>query len=172
MKKYIAILIIGLILSAGCISQQEPEKYTYVIKKHGIEYVFKNPIENASLIPVNNEAEILDEILTTKKVRITFESQDIDNIVFQLAGVDTSSKLSHFYTYGQGRFVNMGAQELINLTASDRANATIILMKGPNTGAISTSVYMDENSWIIIEGSDQKNLTLAADRFALIYLKD
>jgi len=172
MKPYLMILIIGLVVSAGCISQQEPEKYTYVIKKHGIEYIFTNSIENASLIPVDNESQILDEITTTRKVRITFESQTTDNIAFQLAGIDTSSKLAHFYIYGQGRFVDMGAEELINLTANDRENATIIQLKGPNTGATDTSVYMDPNGWIVIEGSDQKNLTLAADRFALIYLKD
>jgi len=96
MKPYLMILIIGLVVSAGCISQQEPEKYTYVIKKHGIEYIFTNSIENASLIPVDNESQILDEITTTRKVRITFESQTTDNIAFQLAGIDTSSKLAHF----------------------------------------------------------------------------
>ena len=172
MKQYLMILIIGLVVSAGCISQQEPEKYTYVIKKHGIEYIFSNPIENASLIPVINETEILNEILTTTKVRMTFESHEVDNIAFQLAGVDTSSKLSHFYVYGQGRFVDMGAEELINLTEDDKANATIIQLKGPNTGATDTSVYLDQNGWIIIQGTHQKNLTLAADRFALIYLRD
>ncbi|MBI2583579.1 MAG: hypothetical protein HYW25_02840 [Candidatus Aenigmarchaeota archaeon] len=167
----LAVLMISfLLVTAGCISQQEPEKQTFVIRKHGIEYLFSNPIENSSLVPVENEDEILQKILTAETVKITFESHEEDNIVFQLAGVEMASKLSHFYVYGQGRFVDVKAAEISGI--SPKENETVILMKGPNTGADGTSIHLSLDEIIVVEGDTEKNLMLATDRLALIYLKE
>ena len=167
----LSFLIIALVLiTAGCIGQTIPPEETYSIKKFGIEFVFSNPLENVSRIPLSDESLVFEKIVLSPSVRITFEPGSEDNTAFQLAGVEIASKLSHFYVYGQGRFVSVQAVELPELNRTE--GATVIRMKGPGTGAQGTSVFVDSSGDIIVEGTSRQNLTLAADRLALVYLQN
>lgn len=181
--------IFSIVLVSGCINQ-EPEKPQQVLEitKDGITYQFTNNIFDSMKIPLNEGAEIKRLVKYASAVSVVFDNSSTeDNAYFTVINYNMITKLTHYYAYSRGKFVDESFYPVyvINdgkLLKKDKINNTwldynftldsiewpVLYLKGPNTGAIETSVTLDYDRKIIyIQGTDYRNLSLAADRFVL-----
>lgn len=169
----VVISIISIILISGCVQQEKPITNITI---GNVEYSFSNDIREAMKVPVANRSSIQELALLSQEIHIVFdcsvaeEKPSISVSAFNVVSIIQNylvahGSFTHFDTYCfQGeKWYNSTDNE------AQKPAGTILWFKGPKTGANGTSVYV-ENTTITIEGTDHKNMTLAADAFSLAVL--
>ncbi|MBI5332616.1 MAG: hypothetical protein HZB65_03520 [Candidatus Aenigmarchaeota archaeon] len=177
------ISLIIVIAVSGCINQEETPKELYNITKDGVEYVFLNNIYDTMNMSVEDGSSIRKTINEPLSVKIAFNgSNSEDNAYFSVVSYNLVEKLKNYYIYTRGKMVDFSA---VNLNGSEQFpyGSTIILLKGPNTGANITRVYYDNacvyngvvvakfSRCIVIEGTDYSGLVKASERLMLFLLE-
>ena len=173
-KSFYILILISIVLATGCIGQQQ---YAKTLEKDGVEYQFSDNIYDSMKIPVYDEDFILDRIrFGPEKITVVFNGSSLeDNAYFATVGFNVAHKLANFFTYSQGRFVNITALDINNNVT--QIPGSIIYMKGPNTGAEGNSVSLSNltvgnntYSIVVMQGTTYQNLSQAGDRLILLVL--
>ncbi len=174
--KYAAILsIIVLALVAGCL-QEQPLKEIVIPGQEAI-YVFTYDIRESIKAASDNEKTIRSLFVDSVSMNIVYDgSSNQDNAYFIVALTNIGNKLRP-YMANTGRFVKFDYYYYIgdywyNSTDDivDKPNLTgpTLMLKGPETGATETSVRLNDNNTVVVQGTSYRNLTLAADKLSLI----
>lgn len=183
------LLLISIVLVSGCVNQEpEKPKALFNITKDGVDYQFTNNIFDSMKIPINNGSEIKRFIKYASAVSVVINStsDEIDGSYIVII-YNTVEKLKHYYIYSRGKFVDeyfykkyrIKDDKLLKWSYEnntwvespvgiDSIEWPVLYFRGHDAGAAETSVTLDESGKIIyIQGTDYRNLSLAADRFAL-----
>lgn len=161
MKKVI-LLVLALVILSGCAQKNELMQ----LKINGENYDFSEDIRQSIKIPVQNVSEIYS-MLKNQNIVIAFNgSSGKDNGYFAVAAYNLVFKMSK-YRAQEGMPANFSSAVFENLTV--QKDDTVIIFKGPNTGASENSVSLAGNI-IVVQGMTYKNITLASDRLSLLML--
>lgn len=173
------LMLIGVILIAGCVQEQEPVTELYV-PGHGNQiYAFTNDIRESLLVKTNDPESIKDIGKSLVKLNIVFDgSNEQDNAYFRVVLVNLAAKLPTYYSY-EGRLMyfdpyyfigekwyNSSSEEIQMPAFSE----PVLWFSGPSTGANETSLTL-ENNTIYLRGESYKGLTLAGDKLALLFFQ-
>lgn len=174
-----AILVIALVFIAGCVQQQEQPITEISVPGHGQVYTFANDIRQSIKVRAESAQEIRDLFRSERHWNIVFNGSDEkDNGAFRVALIDITSKVPFYFAY-EGKtttidtyyFLSENGTQWYNATAAPIAEPQLpgltLWLKGPATGAAGTSVTL-QNKTVLLQGTSQKNLSLAADRLVLI----
>lgn len=180
----LGILIAAVILVSGCTEQKDEPLLKLRIPNQGNQiYEFTNDLREAIKVPVNDEEALFYFVRDNEGFNIVFDgSNPEDNARFQVTVFNIITKLFTFFPY-EGRILkseNFPAYYYINdngnrvwynsvneqIDEPDLSEPTLWL-KGPNTGAEETSVFIDGNT-VFIQGTDSKGVGMAGDKFILI----
>lgn len=164
------LLILPIVIIAGCIGQAPESEPLLRLRDgdHCIEYAFKTDIHEIGEIPIQGKLQIQETLLFNDRLNIQFEPNEDDNSGFALAAFAISNKLTIYNIQVLGRFYDVGSYELGNETGLAGANLTL---RGPNTGAVDTSVRLEGNT-IIVQGLTNEDVDKAGERLALVVLED
>jgi hypothetical protein len=176
-KKFLEIaVVISILLIAGCIDQQ-PAKELYNFTKDGVEYVFDNNIYYSLAVPMQEHEQIVAAVRNASYIAITFNgTNQTENSWYLVVSWNLVERLRNYYEYTQGRFMRnyIKGYELGELSAAMAngtlpANAVVIELRGPAAGANATSVEIvpSNRTWILVQGVNFRNLTMAGDALAL-----
>ena len=103
-----------------------------------------------------------------------------DNGMFRLALIDISAKVPFYLAY-EGKsmvidiyyFTDFGGVQWFNANNEEIEKPALggftLWLKGPATGATETSVTLEDKT-VLLQGTSQKNLSLAADKLSLIVM--
>lgn len=169
-----SLLIISVVLVSACVQQQQ-EITEIVIPGHPQVYSFSNDLREVLKVPVYGKPEIQQLFLTSDSIDIVFNgTSGQDNAYFTIVALNTVSKLQTYAT-NEGNalrfrtfyFVDDKWYNSTNEVIDEPQLRTTIWMKGPETGAVDTSVSVDGNI-ITIQGTSYRNLTIAGDRLVLV----
>ncbi|MBI4895461.1 MAG: hypothetical protein HY831_03125 [Candidatus Aenigmarchaeota archaeon] len=185
MKKFyfiFIILIISVVVISGCINQEEPKKEAYNFTKDGVEYTFNNNIYDSLNISIQDEKYVKASIDSAQSVIVLFNGSSLeDNSYFSVVSYNIVEKIKNYFVYSKGQIVDFKAID-IEQNHTIPGGSTVIFLRGPSTGAHGTSVYYDGNcivnnvsiapfnNCIVVQGTDYKNFSLAADRLILSVL--
>ncbi|MFH0837009.1 MAG: hypothetical protein V1870_02680 [Candidatus Aenigmatarchaeota archaeon] len=175
------IFIFLIIAVSGCINQQEEPKRLYNITQDGVEYIFLNNIYDTMNMTIEDSVNVNKTLYSPLKVIVAFNgSSTEDNAYFSVVSYNLVEKLKNHYIYTRGILTEF---EAINLEEKKPSVAsTIIVLKGPNTGANSTRIYYDNacivdgvmisqySRCVIIEGADYNGLVIASERLVLFLM--
>lgn len=179
----VAIIFISVVFISGC-TEQQAEIKEITIDGHGNQvYQFSYDIRESQKIASDDPLAISMLVANSDYMNIVFDGSDNqDNGYFQVVLINIVQKLTTYYSYEGKAFSGLpiyyyitenntivwynSAQE--NITEPDLSGTTLWLL-GPSTGANETSVRLNNNT-IYIQGTSYKNLTLAGDKFALIFM--
>ncbi len=186
---FFILLVTLLVFASGCVNQEQPKPLEVKeITKDGITYEFTNNILDSMNISINNATEIKRIVKYAAAVSIVFNSTtEEDNSYFTVINYNMVGKLTHYYAYSRRKYVDetfyniytIKGDKLLKFDRSinnwtespvgiDNIEWPVLYMKGPNTGASETSVSLDLDGRIVyIQGTNYRNLSLAADRFVL-----
>jgi hypothetical protein len=161
MKNLLPILIIVMVLLAGCSEKKEPITRLIV---DGVEYVFSEDVFESLKIPVYSPPNIT-QAMNASHIYITFnDTNSTENSYFTVAAYNIVFKLTRQRLW-ELREVNFTVVPLKNLTA----NMTPVLMLVGPSEANTTSVVGFDNL-TIVRGTSFKNMTMAADRLSLLLM--
>jgi|GEM_PF-1816485 len=176
-------MIVSVVAISGCINQEEPKKELRKFTKDGVEYIFNNNIYDSLNISIQDEQYVKASIDSAQSIIIAFNGSSLeDNSYFSVVSYNVVEKLKNYFVYSKGQ-INIDFKAIdIEQNKTIPGGATLIFLRGPNTGARGTSVYYDGNcivnnvsiasfnSCIMVQGTDYKNFSLAADKLILSVL--
>ena len=172
--KALAVLLFSIIFVSACIEQPREIK-EITIPGHGSQvYTFSNDIKTASKVFANDEQSIRNIFLQNERIMLIFDgSSQQDNAYFTVVATNLG-KIQTYLAY-EGRIFSFEPIYFIDEKWYDRTGTEILKpelnnslwLKGPSTGANGTSVTVEGNT-IYLQGTDYKNLTLAADKLVLV----
>lgn len=153
------IIVLLVILVSGCTSQALTE-----IQIGRYVYIFNYNIYDSIKISVNNRDGVHDLIWNSDEIHITFDGGTADDPYFSIVGFNIVSKLNIYFS-------DLGKQKTFVPEESDNATFeyTTIYLKGPNTGAKTTSIELVDNM-IIVQGMTYEELEKAGDKLVIIVL--
>lgn len=178
MRYAVFLALIISVAIAGCVQPEQP--ITEIeIPGHPQIYVFSNDIRQSILVKAESQQEMHDLFQNERRLNIVFNGTDeLDNGMFRIALIDISSKIP-FYFAAEGKstaidiyyFLAENGTQWYNSTEDrieqPRLNGLTLWLQGPATGAVETSVTLDGKT-VLLQGTSQKNVSLAADKLALI----
>ena len=166
--------LVVLIFLIACTQQEVKE---ILIPRHNVIYTFSYDIRESLGVPAENAAEIIETTSRNERVIFVFNgSSEKDNALFAVTSFNIVSKLDQYF-YNEGASVYFDVYYLVNDTWYNKTkgvqtpdlSGTVIWLKGPDTGAQRTSVYM-KDGYIFVEGTDEKGVVLAGDRLVLLVM--
>ncbi len=170
------LFIAMLIFLVAC--TQTGEIKELALPRHNTIYVFSYDVRESLRVPMESRAEIIETFSQNNKVTIVFNgSSEKDNAYFAVTSFNIVSKLDQYF-YNEGAPLSFDVIYNVNGTWYNKTKdpqttpvitGAVIWLKGPNTGAERTAVYMS-NGYIFVEGTDSKNLGLAGDRLSLFLM--
>ncbi|MBI2580121.1 MAG: hypothetical protein HYW27_04435 [Candidatus Aenigmarchaeota archaeon] len=171
------ILVIAVILIAGCVQEEAPVNEVS-IPGHAEVYTFSNDIRDAIKVNATEPAE-MRKMFYKGQMNVVFDgSSQQDNAYFTVVMSNIMAKVPTYLAY-EGVFIKFQPYYFIGDTWYDKNGneiekpdfgGPVLWLKGPATGAEETSVKL-ENATIILQGTSYKELTLAADKLALVAMK-
>ncbi len=172
---FLILSIVALVFATGCL-QEQPLKEIVIPGQEAV-YVFTYDIRESIKVASDNEKNIRSLFVDSASMNIVYDgSSNQDNAYFRVALINIGEKLRP-YMANTGRFVEFNYYYYIgdywyNSTDDiiDMPNTTMatLILKGPETGATETSVRLQDNNTIALQGTSYRNLTLAADKLSLI----
>jgi len=175
MKQFmIYFLLVALVFLSACTQQEIKELF---IQRHNTVYTFSYDIRESLGVPVEDHLQIIETMSRDEKIIFVFNgTSEKDNAYFAVTSFNIVAKLDQYF-YNEGVFASFdvyyfendtwynrtGSQESLDLTG------IVIWLKGPDTGAQRTAVYM-KDGYIFVEGTDSKNIVLAGDRLVLLFM--
>ena len=161
MRKKIILILLILIIVSGC-----ADKGLHKITIGNTVYQFIQDIKQSQLVPIENSTEIYQLVKISDKINIAFEPGKGDEGIFQVVAFNIVRKTQQYYA-------DLGWTKQFNTVFLNETilpdNETNIWLRGPNTGATNTSVYLI-NTTIVVQGETNKSLEMAADRLSLTIL--
>ncbi len=176
--RHVFFALIAIVLAAGCVQQEQP--ITEIsIPGHAQIYTFSNDIRQSILVKAENEQEIHSLFQNERHVNIVFNGTDeLDNGMFRIALIDINAKIP-FYFASQGKgttidvyyFISDNVTQWYNFRSEPipepELSGLTLWLRGPATGATETSITL-QGKTVLLQGTSQKNLSLAADKLVLI----
>ncbi len=173
--KYFYLIIVAAVFISGCAQQEIKELY---ISRHNVVYTFSHDVRESLNVPLDDSAQIIETMSRNERIIFVFNGSSAqDNAFFAVTSFNIVSKLDQYF-FNEGAFVYFDVYYFLNDTWYNKTehvqqnpdlSGTVIWLKGPNTGAQRTAVYM-KDSYIFVEGTDSKNLALAGDRLVLLVM--
>ncbi len=169
-----AIAVFAVITVTGCVQQTQPITNITI---DGVDYSFANDVREALKVPVSNRFQIQQLIIYSKNISVIFDcSVSEEKPAISVAAYNAVSTIKN-YLVSHGTFAYFNTycfrgEQWYNATDNETEKpqlGTTLWFRGQKTGANETSVNI-ENTTIVIQGTDYKNLTLAADAFSLAVL--
>ena len=170
-----SLLLLALIFLVACAQQEVKE---ILIPRHNVIYTFSYDIRESLGVPAENAAEIIETTSRNNRVIFVFNgSSEKDNALFAVTSFNIVSKLDQYF-YNEGASVYFDVYYLVNDTWYNKTkevqqnldlSGTVVWLKGPDTGAQRTVVYM-KDGYIFVEGADEKGVVLAGDRLVLLVM--
>ncbi|MAH42191.1 hypothetical protein CL614_00485 [archaeon] len=163
----IAATVIFILIQPGT-----PENVTKIIYQDQ-KYMFSHDIYDSDKITMENRDAIL--ILLNSVIDIEVVFNDTGDSVkdfpyFTTSGYNIVYKIQQYSVYTQTRFLNITTTPL----SESLLDKTTIMLKGPNSGAVETSIttLQSENGGniILVQGLTHKELEMAGDKLVLAYL--
>lgn len=133
------------------------EKELKEIMVNGTLYIFNTNLYETIKVQSDSENEIKNIFERSAKLCINFDnSSSEDNSAFLISSFNIVYKILRYYN-------SRGMEKKIEVCNEEPK----IELRGPNTGAIETSVRL-VNRTIIVQGTTAKKLEMAADKLILI----
>lgn len=175
----IIVTILIVVAISGCTQPQNSNDATELqLPGQPVVYSFSNPVKQALAYSISDSGLIRYSVLSSKDIDIVFDgSSKEDNAYFQTTLFNIVQKIQTYSVYN-GRIINFNTYYFIGDTwfysTDNEINKTksenvVVWIKGPNTGAGENSVSIANNT-VYVQGTNYKNLTLAADRLVLAVL--
>ncbi len=154
----IVVIVVMLAFAAYLLSQHSERNLSVVIGFR--EYVFSHPAGEIGKVRIYGDVPVADFFFNNSEFTVTFDpSDERDNGYFSKIGFNLVSKLNYFFIDRNERKV-FRAKIYNELNESDR---NIILLRGPNSGAIKNGISLEGNT-LIIEGLTYDELEKASER--------
>ncbi|MBI4170158.1 MAG: hypothetical protein HY514_00550 [Candidatus Aenigmarchaeota archaeon] len=176
--RHVFFALIAVVLVAGCVQQDLPIT-EITIPGHTQIYTFNNDIRQSILVKAESEPEIFTLFQNERHLNIVFNGTDeLDNGMFRIVLIDINAKIP-FYFASQGKgttidvyyFISDNGTQWYNFRSEPIPEPALkgltLWLKGPATGATETSITLQDKT-VLLQGTSQKNLSLAADKLVLI----
>ena len=167
-------LIIAVIFISACVQQEIKELY---IPRHNVVYTFSYDVRESLNVPLDDSTQIIETMSRNERIIFVFNgSSTEDNAYFAVTSFNIVSKLDQYF-FNEAASVYFDVIYFINDTWYNKTeqpqnpdlSGTVIWLKGPNTGAQRTAVYM-KDGYIFVEGTNSKDINLAGDRLVLLVM--
>ncbi len=177
----ISMLILALVLTAGCIGETPEPVKELRFEGHGSQvYTFRNDINEALKIPVNDNIGIREIFLKSEKINVVFDgSNESENAFYRVVLIDLGKipiflsyqgkllKFDYFYTT-DGKWYNANGEthDANNITITGPPSGNTLWLIGPNhTNKTELELV---NQTIYLKGKSYSDLTLAGDKLTLV----
>jgi len=184
-RSVIGLFVVGIfamVFIAGCTSIKDTPITNITVPGQNIIYSFNSDIRQSILVKSDDEGAIRGLFYNESLMTFVFNgTSPTDNSMFYVAAYDTVQKIPTYLAY-QGHslqvdkyyFLDAGGPDGVvwynstgdNITKPDM-QGIVLWLKGPQTGANETSVGLAGKT-ITIQGMSAKNLSMAADKLALV----
>ena len=172
----IAILLLAVVLVAGCTQPQAPIT-EITIEGHGSQiYTFAHDIRQSLLVKTNDTEGIMAIGRTFDHMNIVFNGLNTQqNAYFRITILNFMAKVPIYYSY-EGRLVTFDSyyffeDEWYNSTGGQIEKPVfedpVIWLQGP--ADINETSLVLQNNTIFLNGDSYNGLTMAGDKLALLF---
>lgn len=166
----ILVVLAALVFISACVQQTPITEIT--LEGQGDQvYVFSYDIRESVKVKSADESSIRNLLGSTDSINLVYNDTQEDLPVFNVALFNIREKLRTYDAY-QGVVLKFypfyhTPDGLVNFSNASVNNPSVEI-KGPNTGAVETSVTLNGRT-ILAQGTDSRSVQLAADKLVLIF---
>ena len=175
--KFSFILMVSIILVAGCVQQEEVSIKEVSIPGHNDIYTFTNDLRESLQVAADDPQEIRQKFFSGSMNLVFDGSSQQDNAYFTVIMTNIMAKIPIYLAY-EGVLMEFQPYYFVENVWYDRSGNEIekpaltgptLWLRGPATGAENVSLSVTDNN-ITLQGTSYKELTLAADKLVLIVM--